>query len=102
MPENGFGGTSGAAIVEEEVMLVDNGNEAKAPERRGAPFLAGGFEIRAVVGQAFAHVMEQEIGEGMKGLVCQFGKMFDGLGLQRRHVAGGAAHGAEQFFALLD
>ena len=57
-------------------MLVDNRNEAEAPERRGAPFLAGGFEIRAVVGEAFAHVMEQEIGEGMESLVRQFGKTF--------------------------
>ena len=68
-------------------MLVDNRDEAEAPERRGAPFLAGSFEVRAIVGQAFAHVMEQEIGEGMKGLVGQLRKIFDGFGLQRRHVA---------------
>ena len=76
-------------------MLVDNGNKAETPERRGAPFLAAGFEIRTVVGQAFAHVMEQEISEGVKGLVRKFGKMFHGLGLQGWHVAGGAAHGTE-------
>ena len=69
VPENGFGGTSGAAIVEKEIMLVHNGNETEAPERWGAPFLARGFEVWAIVGEAFAHVMEQEIGEGMKGLV---------------------------------
>ena len=68
-------------------MLVDNRNEAKAPERRGAPFLAAGFKVWAVVSKAFTQVMEQEIGEGMEGLVFQFGKILDGLGLQCRHVA---------------
>ena len=68
-------------------MLVDNGNEPEAPERRGAPFPACGFEVRPVVCEAIAHVMEQEIREGMKGLVFQFWKILDGLGLQGRHVA---------------
>ncbi len=58
-------------------MFVDNRNEAEAPKRWGAPFPAGGFEIRAVVGETFAHVMEQEVGEGVKGLIGQFGKIFD-------------------------
>ncbi len=71
MPEDRFRKSAGAAVVEQIVMAVHGRNEAQAPQRRRAPFAARGLEVRAVVGKAFAHVMQQEIGEGVEGLAAR-------------------------------
>lgn len=59
MPEDCFGEVSGAAIVEEESVSVDGLGKADSPEGWGAPFAACGFVVGTVVGELFAHVVEE-------------------------------------------
>ena len=81
-------------------MAVDGFSEADAPERRGAPFGAGGLELGAAVGEAGAHVVEEQVGVGEDELVGDGG---DGMlaGAVARGMALMAAGGEEQLGAAL-
>ena len=84
----------GTAIVEEEDAL------AYAPEGGGAEFVAGGGALGDVVGQALAHVVNEEIGIESCGLIAESGRECGVGSLQRRGVAHDAADGGEDDFAI--
>ena len=67
-----------------------------------APFDAGGFAIRAAVSEFRPHVVQQKIGEGMKGLVAQFLEWIVAAGLHFRQVTGAAIELTEDRLAALD
>lgn len=52
-----------ASIMKEEDALTD------APERSRAKLIRSGAALRNAVGKAFAHVVDEEIGPQMRGLV---------------------------------
>ena len=85
MPEDGFLRGAGAAVVEVEGVAIDRLVEAEAPERRSAPFASGGLAIGSAVCQFWSHVVDEEIGEGLDGLLVEFR---EGVG-----VSGGEAGG---------
>ena len=47
-----------AAVVQQQLVPVDVVDQAQAPQGRGAPLAAIGFEVRPAIGQAFSHVMQ--------------------------------------------
>ena len=53
-------------------MPADSLGHAEAPERRGSPFTPCGLEFRTVIGQRFAHVMQQQVGIRADHLVSEF------------------------------
>lgn len=58
---------TGAAIVQEEHALAD------APQRRGAEFVAGGGALGNIVGKPGTHVVDQQIGIEICGLIAERG-----------------------------
>ena len=72
-------------------MPVDLLSQADAPKRRGAPFAPIRAALGAVVGQPFAHVMEQKIGHRPDQLEALLGLVLQPFGHEFRLVAGGAA-----------
>lgn len=65
VPEDGFGEAAGASVVE-EIVMPQAVRMSPVPHSGGrVPFAAGGLEVRAVVGEAFADVMEQKVRERM-------------------------------------
>ena len=99
VPEDRLGGAAGAAVVQQAVMAVDALDQAEAPERRRPPLAAGCRAVRAAVGETLAHVVEEEIGVRMDGLVAELGQRRVAAGGERRHVARGTAETAEQLAA---
>ncbi|MBA7586185.1 hypothetical protein ES708_28181 [subsurface metagenome] len=73
--------------------------QANAPQRRRAPIAATGFEFGTVVGQAFAHVVQQQVAVRADHLVGQL--RFSGIGRrgERGFVATLATGLVEQVFA---
>ena len=102
VPEDGFFGGTGAAVVEVERVAVDGFVETEAPEWRRAPFEAGGGPVGSAVGEVGAHVVEEEIGVGVDGLVAEFRDWVGVTGGGVREVAGRAVEGFEEGFAALD
>jgi len=82
------------SIVEEELPL------AQAPQGRGAKLIPSRVALEDVVGQSWTHVMEQQIGEEIDGLLVE--RRAGGLPRrERRRVAQGAADPVKQTPALL-
>ena len=71
----------------------------QAPERRGTPFGAGRDAFAEVIGEARAHVVQQQIGVGMNGLAAQFGQRVVVTGGHRGPVTARAADIGKQGFA---
>ena len=73
MPEDGFLEVSRATIMEEEGVAADGFRQADAPERRRAPFGAGGNAHDLTVGKAAEEAgatitgfIRLEVGEGIE------------------------------------
>ncbi len=64
VPENGFGQVSGASVMEKEAVPTHGLGQAYAPKRGRAPFAATGLADLLAVGEAFAHVVQEEVGIG--------------------------------------
>lgn len=64
---DGFNEVGGASVVEEEDALADS------PERRGTEFVGAGAALGDAVGETFAHVMHEQIGEEIDGLTGERG-----------------------------
>ena len=58
-------------VVEQEAGAGEVVDEPDAPQRRRPPLLPGRLEVRAAVGEARAHVVEQQVGVRMDLLVGQ-------------------------------
>src|SRR5690606_17565480 len=71
VPEYGFHQVACAAVVQEAGVAADCLGQTDAPQRRGPPFAAAGLELRTAIGQAFAHVVQQQVGIGANQLVGQ-------------------------------
>ena len=95
MPEDSLLEVARAPIVQEARVAVDGFEETDAPEGRGAPFIAVGEEIRSPIGERRPHVVEQEIGKRVDGLVAQRRERMVARG-QGWRVARVAARAAEQ------
>ncbi len=63
-------------------MSIDRLDEADTPQRRGAPFLAGSLEGRAMIRQTLTHVVKQQVGEWVDDLVGEFRESPGGAGSQ--------------------
>src|SRR5256884_7768423 len=92
---DGFHQVGRASIVEEEDALPD------APKRSGPELVRAGGALRDAVGQAFAHVVNQQVGEKVHGLVRQ-GGAWNRRGAARNHLTRGqrrrVAMGATNFY----
>ena len=62
--------TAGAPVMHEERMSVHCLDETDAPERGGPPLATRGFEVGAAVGEFRPHVVEQQVGKRMDGLLA--------------------------------
>src|SRR5271170_2839054 len=78
-----------AAIVEEENAL------AEAPQRRGAELVSGRGALGDAVGEIAAHVMDEQIGEEVRGGLIHTRSDGGRRGGQRRCVAQGAPDASE-------
>ena len=90
MPEDGLQQVARTAIMQELGVAIDRLGQAYAPERRGAPLPATGLELRSAIGQAVAHIVQQQVAVGTDGLPGQFRLG----GIRRSHEAGRVALGA--------
>lgn len=70
-----------------------------APQGRGSPFAPAGEIVRPAIGKVRAHVVHQQIGVGMDGLVRELRQWRILAGPQFRDVAGDTVHLAEHLFA---
>ena len=87
MPEDRLHQVAGAAIVQELGVAIHRLGEADTPERRRAPFLTIGQELRATVCKPRPHVMQQHVGIRPDGLVGQLRFGGVGPGGEHRHMA---------------
>jgi len=71
-------------------VTADGVCQANAPQRRGSPLTAVGEKLAALVGQAFAHIVQQQVAVGIDALS---GQLRLG-GVARRGETGGMAAGA--------
>src|SRR5215469_14632299 len=73
MPENGFFEATGPPVVQISFAATNTGGQADAPERRRAPLGTGSHSLTHIVSQTNAHIVQQEVGVRMNGLVAKFG-----------------------------
>jgi len=66
----------GAAIVQEENALAD------APEWRGAEFVADGGTLGNIVRETRAHVVDEQVGVEIRGLIAERGGEAGARGLE--------------------
>ena len=67
---------TGAAIVQEEHALAD------APQRRGAEFVASGSTLGNIVRETGTHVMHEQVGVEIRGLIAERGGEGGARGLE--------------------
>ena len=97
MPQHGFEHAARAAIVQQAGVAVDVLDQPGAPQRRGFPLLAIGGKVGAVVGEALAHVVQQQVGVRPNALAAQRRAGQAREGALRGGVAGLMAGGALRF-----
>lgn len=103
MPEDGFLDAAGASVVEQEIVAIDCAEEPKAPQGSRPPFSSRRFAIRAAIGKALAHVVQEEVGIGMEALS---GDLREGIGSESGReslaMAGSAADRVKEFLTFPD
>jgi hypothetical protein len=62
MPENRLFDRSGSAIVEQVIAAIDGFSQTDTPEWWCSPLATAGLVIGPVIGQARAHVVQQQVG----------------------------------------
>src|SRR5471032_2849878 len=78
MPEHGFEQVARTAVMQKLGVTAERLCQADATQRRGTPVAAAGLELGSMVGQAFPHVMQQQVAVGANHLIGQLG--FCGVG----------------------
>src|SRR4026208_1151946 len=80
-------------------MTVHCLDQSDSPHRRSPPLTSRCLEVRTVVGKAWTHVMDQEVGVRMDDLTGNLRYALQSPGTKGRRVAAVAARGVEQVFA---
>src|SRR5690349_15945301 len=91
VPEDRFLERACAAVVQEEFVAGAGLGEPDTPERRRAPLGSAGVAFRAMIGEPFAHVVEQEVRVGPDQLESVLGNVGVAAGDELGGVAGNAA-----------
>src|SRR5262245_31858397 len=100
MPADGFGEIARAAVMQKERVPAHGLGQANAPERRRAPFAPRRLAFGPAVGEALAHVVQQEIGVRPDQLMRQMRLTGHVAGHEFWPVTARAADAVEDFLAL--
>src|SRR5690606_40629102 len=79
-----------------DVCSSDLAHKANSPQWRRAPFAPVGIALGPVVGEALAHVVQQQVGVGPDQLEAMFGLWRVAPGDVVGHMAGRAARSEER------
>lgn len=100
VPEDRFFDIARSSVVKQADVAVDGFDQSETPKRGRSPFLAAGFEIRSMVRELLAHVMEQEIGVRIDVLIREGGDFGIGSRSKLGSMAACALGFGEELLAL--
>ena len=83
MPKDRLLEIAGPAIMQEPSVPIDGFDQPDAPERLGAPLTTGGPAVALAVREPIPHVVKEQVGVGVDGLVFH----------RTGHIRGGRRHG---------
>src|SRR4249919_3183331 len=92
MPQYRLSDVTCPAIVQERSTAVHGTGQAYPPKRLCAPVAPAGSKIWPVVCQCLAHIVQQQVGVGVEGLIREGRQRLELLtGLHFRHMADGTS-----------